>query len=62
MYVCTVGMCTCSYVCAHVCPPFVRQHLTLNMELTDCAKLAGQQGPGIFLLQSPQHCDYRCVL
>lgn len=53
MYVCTVGMCSCSCVCAHVCPPFMIQHLLLNVELIDCARLVGSKAQESSCLSLP---------
>lgn len=45
-------------------PPlyFLRQDLSLSLELTNSARLAGQQTLGIFYSPSPHHWDYRHVL
>lgn len=66
--------CMCMYVCICVLarqvfyhwakpptpsPYILRQHLSLNLELLDLARLAGQQTPRIFLFL-PSKC--RCVL
>lgn len=39
----------------------LRQHLSLNPELTDLTGLAGQQIPGILLSLPPQSLDYKCL-
>lgn len=36
--------------------------LSLNLELTDRTRPAGQQAPGVFLSLVPQHCGYTCTL
>lgn len=43
-------------------PYFLRQSLSLNLELTDSARMPGWQAPRIILSPLSQHQDYRHVL
>lgn len=55
----------CLWTCIHVSvdvttyslPYFLRKGLSLNLELEDSARLAGQQVPGILLSLLSQHGD-----
>lgn len=40
---------------------FLRESLSLNLELNDLVKLAEQGAPGIFLTSPPEIWDYRCA-
>lgn len=72
-----VSVCVCvgMYVCEHVearrqceisslitfSPYFLRQHLSMNLKLTDLDRLAVQLAPRIFLSLSPQPQDFRHI-
>lgn len=63
--VCVCDMCVCTHMGVHACTcvcvlphspfQFLRQGISLNLELVDSARLDNQQTPGTGLFLSPQH-------
>lgn len=70
MYVCMLYLHMCAHACGmqssalgviFYCSPsyFLRHGVTPNLELTNMARLAGQQAPVILLPPTPQSWNYR---
>ena len=61
MYVCVHAQATSKRRVSSFSPWFLRQGLSLNLELTNLAELIGQQAPGMLLSPPPQGWDSKHV-